>query len=48
MTLEDAIVQGRPEYKTFDLFGLVNQEDIHILYGLAMLTKCMTAIKTKR
>lgn len=25
MTLEDAIIQGRPEYKTFDLFGLVNQ-----------------------
>ena len=26
MTLEDAIIQGRPEYKTFDLFGLVNQD----------------------
>lgn len=25
MTLEDVIIQGRPEYKTFDLFGLVNQ-----------------------
>lgn len=26
MTLEDAIIQGRPEYKTFDLFGLVKQD----------------------
>lgn len=25
MTLEYAIIQGRPEYKNFDLFGLVNQ-----------------------
>lgn len=25
MTLEDVIIQGRPEYTTFDLFGLVNQ-----------------------
>lgn len=25
MTLEDAIIQGRPEYKNFDLFGLVKQ-----------------------
>lgn len=25
MTLNDAIIEGRPEYKNFDLFGLVNE-----------------------